>query len=79
MAITATERQAIVRALMLSFGEDTGAMGRLIHFLRLEAPAVDWPAVLTTLANNWQPFRDSGLSTTWWVNEVLRIADTIQS
>lgn len=79
MAMTATEKNAIVRALMLSFGEDTGAMGRLVHFLRLEAPTVDWPAVLTTLATNWQPFRDSGLSITWWVNEVLRIADTMQS
>ena len=78
MAITTAERNAIIRSIMLAFGEDTGAMGRLIHFLRLEVPAIPWPTVLTTIATNWQPFRDSGLSITWWVNEVMRIADTMQ-
>lgn len=75
MAITTAERQAIMRAVLLAFGEDYQAMGRLVHFLRLQAPTIDWPAVLTTMASAWQPFIDSGLSVTWWVNEVLRYAD----
>lgn len=75
MAITATERNAVVRCLMLAFGEDCAAVGKLVHFLRLELPAVDWPTTLTTIASSWQPFRDSGLSITWWVNEVMRYAD----
>lgn len=75
MAITASERNAIVRCILSAFGEDCAAMGKLVHFLRLQLPGVDWPAVLTTMASNWQPFIDSGLSVTWWVNEVLRYAD----
>jgi hypothetical protein len=39
---------------------------------------VDWPTTLATIAASWQPFTDSGLSITWWVNEVMRQADTYQ-
>lgn len=76
MAITPTERNALVRCLLSAFGEDYSAMGRLVYYLRLELPAVDWPTVLANIASNWQPFIDSGLSIDWWVNEVMRQADT---
>ena len=75
MAINAAERNALIRSLLSAFGEDYSAMGRLIYYLRLELPAVDWPTVLATIAANWQPFIDSGLSIQWWVNEVMRQAD----
>ena len=78
MAITIPERNALVRVLLSAFGEDYSDMGRLIYYLRLELPAVDWPTTLATIAANWQPFRDSGLSIDWWVAEVLRQADTFQ-
>lgn len=77
MAITPVERNAFVRALLLAFGEDYSALGRLVHYLRLELPGVDWPTTLATIANAWQPFQDSGLSVDWWVAEVMRQADTI--
>ena len=75
MAITPTERNALVRSLLLAFGEDYQAMGRLVHYLRLELPAVSWPTVLGTIAATWQPFIDSGLSIDWWVSEVERQAN----
>jgi hypothetical protein len=78
MAISPAERNAFVRCLLSAFGEDYQAMGKLIYYLRLELPAVDWPTVLATIATNWQPFADSGLSVTWWVNEVMRQADVYQ-
>jgi len=78
MAINAAERNALVRSLLSAFGEDYDAMGRLIYYLRLELPAVDWPTTLATLAANWQPFIASGLSIDWWVNEVMRQADVYQ-
>jgi hypothetical protein len=78
MAINAAERNAFVRSLMSALGEDYSTMGRLVYYLRLELPAVDWPTVLATIATNWQPFIDSGLSIDWWVNEVMRQADTFQ-
>lgn len=78
MAINAAERNALVRCLLSAFGSDYDAMGRLVYYLRLELPAVDWPTVLATLASGWQPFIDSGLSITWWVNEVMRQADSYQ-
>ncbi len=77
MAVTPSERNAVVRALLEAFGEDYGAMGRLVHYLRLELPGLDWPTTLSTIASNWQPFIDSGLSIDWWVNEVLRQADAV--
>lgn len=78
MPLNVSERNALVRAILLAFGEDYQAMAKLIHFLRLELPAVDWPTVLATLAASWQPFIDSGLSITWWVNEVMRLADAME-
>ena len=75
MAINPSERNALVRSLLLAFGEDYQAMGRLVHYLRLELPAVDWPTTLANIAAAWQPFIDSGLSIDWWVNEVMRQAD----
>lgn len=75
MAITVTERNALVRSILTAFGEDVAAMGRLVHYLRLELPAVNWTTVLTTAGSSWQPFLDSGLDITWWVNEINRYAD----
>jgi len=78
MAITPAERNALIRCLLSAFGTDYESMGRLVYYLRLELPAVDWPTVLATIAANWQPFIDSGLSIQWWVNEVMRQADVYQ-
>lgn len=75
MAITTSERNAIGRSILLAYGEDVWAMGKLVHYLRLELPAVAWTTVLTTAGSSWQPFRDSGLDITWWVSEINRIAD----
>ena len=77
MAINNAEKNALVRAILLAFGEDYQAMGRLIHYLRLDLPAIDWPTTLATIAASWQPFIDSGLSIDWWVSEVIRQADAI--
>ena len=78
MAISPAERNALIRVILSAFGEDYQAMGRLVHYLRLELPAVDWPTVLATIAATWQPFITSGLSIQWWVNEVMRQADAFQ-
>lgn len=78
MAITIPEKNALVRCILSALGEDYPAMGRLIYYLRLELPAVDWPITLGTIAAAWQPFIDSGLSIDWWVNEVMRQADIYQ-
>lgn len=78
MAITPAERNALVRSLLSAFGEDYGDMGKLIYYLRLELPAVDWPTTLATIAASWQPFIDSGLSIDWWTSEVMRQADIYQ-
>lgn len=75
MAITIPERNALVRCLLSAFGSDHAAMGRLVYYLRLELPAVDWPTTLATIAAAWQPFIDSGLSIDWWVNTVMAHAD----
>lgn len=73
--VTPLERNALVTCLLLALGEDYPAMGRLIYYLRLQLPAVDWQDALTTIAASHQPFIDSGLSIDWWVAEVLRQAD----
>ena len=78
MAISPAERNTIVRILLSAFGEDYQTMGKLVYYFRLELPALDWPTTLATIAASWQPFADSGLSVTWWVNEVMRQADTYQ-
>jgi len=75
MAISNAERNALIRVLLSAFGEDYDAMGKLVYYLRLELPAVDWPTYLATIASTWQPFIASGLSIQWWVNEVMRQAN----
>lgn len=78
MPISPAEGNAFVRALLSAFGEDYLRMGRLVYYLRLELPAVNWPVILGTIAANWQPFLDSGLSIDWWTSEVMRQADAYQ-
>lgn len=75
MAITPTERNALVGCLLNAIGEDYPAMGRLVYYLRLEFPALDWENTLTSIATTHQPFIDSGLSIDWWVTEVIRQAN----
>lgn len=78
MAINPAEGNALVRCFLSAFGTDYQAMGKLVYYLRLELPAVNWPVILATIASSWQPFIDSGLSIDWWVNEVMRQADVYQ-
>lgn len=75
MAINPAESNALVRSLLSAFGEDYNAMGRLVYYLRLELPAVNWPIILATIAASWQPFIDAGLSIDWWTAQVMRYAD----
>jgi hypothetical protein len=72
MALTVSERNALVKALLDEFGEDYPNMGRIIRAFRTVFPAVDWATLLTNIASSYQPFAASGLSVDWWVAEVLR-------
>jgi hypothetical protein len=75
--LNANEGNAVVTAFLNAFGEDYGAMGRLVYYLRLAMPGFDWAGFLADRAANHQPFIDSGLSIDWWVTEVIRQADAI--
>lgn len=74
MAINAADARQLSRVILMSYGSDYELVGALLKPLRTEFPTISWIAELTTIAMNWQPFLDSGLSIQWWINEVDRLS-----
>ncbi len=76
--ISTAERTAIIDALLGRFGEDASAMATLIKGLGL-IPGITvatWVTLLRSRAAVHAPFIASGLSITWWCDEVARLTAT---
>ena len=58
----------------MSYGENYDLVAQILKPLRIEWPNINWMTELTTIATNWQPFLDRGLSVDWWLNEVDRLS-----
>jgi len=72
MAINAADARQLARVILMAYVEDYTTVAAILKPLRQEWPTINWIAELTTIATNWQPFLDSGLSIQWWINEVDR-------
>ena len=70
MAINAADARQLARVILMAYGEDYSIVATILQPLRTEFPSINWIAELTTIAMNWQPFLDSGLSIQWWINQV---------
>jgi hypothetical protein len=72
MAINAADARQLARVILMAYFEDYSTVAQILRPLRTEWPSINWITELTTIATTWQPFRDSGLSIQWWLNEVDR-------
>ena len=74
MAITASEGRTFLARLLVEFGEDYHACGRILRQLRVAFPGIDWDTELSGRATASAAFQASGLSIAWWVAEVIRLS-----
>lgn len=72
MAINAADARQLARVMLLAYFEDVDTIARILKPLRTEWPSINWMTELTAVATAWVPFAESGLSVTWWLNEVDR-------
>jgi hypothetical protein len=72
MPINNADARQLSRVMLMAYGEDLSTVAGILRPLRTEFRTINWIAELTTIATNWQPFLDSGLSIQWWLNEVDR-------
>ncbi len=72
MAINAADARQLARVILMAYGEDISTIASILRPLRTEWTSINWMAELTTMAEAYQPFRDSGLSVAWWLSEVDR-------
>jgi hypothetical protein len=80
MPLNASERNQVVDAFFMCFGEEAHETGRALKFMSVfTVGQVDLLATLATRAFLWQPFIDSGLSIQAWVDDVTRIYNTTQT
>lgn len=64
----------IILSMLEAFGEDALSVGRMVARLIANEPSIDWIGELSSVAEEYQPFIDSGLSVEWWLSEVERQA-----
>lgn len=77
MPVNANDARQIARVILLAYFEDLQTVAMILKPLRVEFPAINWMAELTTIATTWQPFLTSGLSIQWWLNEVDRLSQPL--
>ena len=78
MAISTTDRDALINALFETFGEDYVALARVLAKLEVRFSAITWRTRIATLALSWAPYTSSGLSINWFTTEVGRLADAFK-
>jgi hypothetical protein len=72
MAINAADARQLARVILMAYFEDIEQVAAILKPLRAQWTNINWMTELTTIAETWQPFLDSGLSIQWWLNEVDR-------
>jgi len=74
MAINAGDRDKLLQAVLSAFGEDYQGVAKVIRYLVANFGTVAWMTSLRVQAAAWVPFQQSGLSITWWCDEVQRLS-----
>ena len=73
MPLNASERTQIAQAFLRCFGENADWCGRTLFFVnQFTVGNVNLLADVQSAADTWQPFIDSGLTISWWKDEVAR-------
>jgi len=73
MPLNASERTQIAQAFLQCFGENAYWCGRASWFIsEFTVGNVDLVGDIQNAADTWQPFIDSGLTISWWKDEVAR-------
>lgn len=74
MAVSAQDRKAIILALLNAYGDNYTPVAQMMRYLIAALPAIAWETELRTQAAAFAPFIASGLSITWWCDEVMRLS-----
>ena len=74
MPINNADARQLARVILMAYGDDLQTIGLILRPLRTEFPTINWMAEFATIATNWQPWIDSGLSIQWAINEVDRLS-----